>query len=88
MDVAAVEFAAKEEDCMPLVIADVEDLTRVVNDCFFVVSDFLEVDVDSFVFVTLVFVLLFVPVEPDASFFVTVMFTALRYELGTLLITK
>ena len=87
MDVAAVELAAKEEDCIPLVITEEEDFTRVVNDCFLVVSDCLELEVDSLVFVTVVFVLLLAPEELDPSFFVTVILTAFN-KLDSLLIKK
>jgi len=67
------ELAAVKEDCIPLVIAEVDDFTRVVNACFLVDSDFFVLDdVESLNFITLVFVLLLVPLEVATSFFVTV----------------
>ena len=60
---------------MPLVIAEDEDFTIVVNACFFVDSDFLVelLVVDSLV--TLVFVFAFAPLELATSFFDTVIVT-------------
>jgi hypothetical protein len=69
------DLAAEKEDCIPLVIAEVDDFTRVVNACFLVDSDFLALsDVDSLTFVTLVFVLPLLPLDVT-SFFVTVILT-------------
>jgi hypothetical protein len=78
------DLAAAKEDCMPLVTAEVDDLTREVKACFLVDSDFLAVcDVDSLTFVTLVFVLPLQPLEVT-SFFVTVILITCYLNVTTL----